>query len=266
MSKYSIWDLILIKNVYNYLTLVRIANLKFKTNWISLVHLLNISHLNSNPGIFLFTFNSQDSWKRLEQQKWTSKINMKPTRNLDLTQIILITLKSGFQINAAYRPLSASNQLNINSSLFRRYVLYWKKFILFLDNFLYWGGFYLVFGHPILKRELEGVNWNSKMWNIYEWLNIRFFFYYKLNRYNSAVSFFFEKLALTWDVLWVFIFPTYHFTKITYLKSLKLPSLGLIDSSINPWLFDFTLPVPNLSITTQLLTLRYFIQIKKKNM
>lgn len=257
LHKYAIFkdnkSLLIEKNQINY--------------WFSLIRAFQLLPWDSYSWHFMYTRNTRNLVTLAIQKK---RILGAPTKLIyqnphyrDIINILVSSLQQSFTFHGSLKPIFFPQNSSLSPVFFKRLYLRWSNFSFFMLNVFYYGGQVFSFGNPLIRKEIEACNWSRKRWQIHEWLWVKSHFSLQTKRASEGGSFFIYKLSLEWNCVCLFTHPSYNSSMIHYLRRHNIPLIGLIDSSINPWWFFYTLPIPFLSVATQLISLRLIMALRK---
>jgi hypothetical protein len=157
------------------------------------------------------------------------------------------------------------NPITLNSFKIKPTISIWLLWEKFLDNFFMNGGLLWHFSTPLLTEEINAINYSLFTPPSASILPLsQSFFFFKFKRFSESESFFFEKFKLSDGVIIFFTDITSHNFRFKPLSNSLFFTAGLIDLNQQPWLFNFSLPVSNNSLTAKFFCLKLALQ-KKKN-
>lgn len=158
-----------------------------------------------------------------------------------------------------YRLLFANivnNNVTLNNT---KVVQCWTHCFFFLFNIFYYNLNPTLFSTLVFKNETLAINWLNYEHKLSLWNYSSSFFYFKTNKFNIKIEFFFKKLAFL-NLNFIFISDcSYHYKNLYYLNKNNLCTLGLVDCTINPWLITYPLPCLTNSLIIQLFFIKFLL-------
>lgn len=173
-------------------------------------------------------------------------------------------LENGFSY---YTALSLLGTFSVKNKIIltdpTKIIKRWHDAYLILLNVFYFNTVPLIFSIPNFKKEVSALNWNFTKLDINTWKYILPFFIFKLNRLNTKIEFFFEKLKASDLTFFIITDVNYHNKIVHYSNWHKNYSLGLVDGQTNPWQISFPVVVLSNTFFMQFFFLKLIIFINK---
>ena len=117
----------------------------------------------------------------------------------------------------------------------------WVDSYSLLINLFYFNWKLITLGSPTFSKETLALNWSCSKLNTHIWKYCFSYFIFNLNTYNMNTKLFFKKLPKLGVNLVLVADTRYHYKNIRYLAWANLHTIGLVDFSLNPWIFNFSL-------------------------
>jgi hypothetical protein len=128
--------------------------------------------------------------------------------------------------------------LNLNKILKK-----WTNSYLLLINLFFFNSNFFVLGSPAFSKETLSLNWYHSKLNFNVW---RFCFPYVslyLNKFSLKTKIFFKKIHKLGINLILVGDTSFHFRNLNYILKSNVYSLGLVDFTLSPWTFNYSLVV-----------------------
>lgn len=215
-------------NLEKKLTNYRLNKINFKIN----NNNKNINFFNENF-IFIKEKNNEFMFLKKEKKLINKLINLFFLFNSSLFDSRF--KQSGFM--HFFYIKDVKNKITIMNT--RKFLLRWTNSFNLLFNIFLYNLNPLFYSSPLFKNETISLNWYYHKWNYDFWRYYYNFFFFKTNKFNKKVNFFYEKIK---DLNFNFFIITdclYHFKNIFYFSSFQFYTIGLVPSSINPWIVSY---------------------------
>ena len=249
-------------NSLQYLTLQYISNLTQlnKTSFSKYVQPFNFS--TSSRSLFQKNDFTSTSLKHKNFLKNYSLDSVESLESLKLFQLFLkLTCSQPFfysKQHYAYRLLFSN--LNPNELLYvdlGKAFSRWASTQSLLVNLFYYDIRILSFGSKLLSNEILSLNWKLATPNLLSHSTFNKSFFFTSAKTGPLYSKSFLRLS-KFKIENAFVFDlNFHQRTIFFLRRYKFFTLGIVASTQNPWLLDYSIPVFSSNILTQ----HYFIKL-----
>lgn len=143
--------------------------------------------------------------------------------------------KSGF-FNFFYLKDSNNKTIIIN---IKKFLFRWNNSFNLLYNIFFYDLNPLFYSSPLFRNETIGLNWYHHKWNYSFWKYHYSFFIFKTNKFTKKTNYFYEKIKDLEINFFILTDCLYHFKNIFYFSNFQFYTIGLIPSSINPWIVSY---------------------------
>ena len=131
------------------------------------------------------------------------------------------------------------------------FITQWLNSFSLIYNIFYYKLNPLIFGSPIFKKEILGLNWNNCSYTFNLWNLVSPTFIFQNNHFSVKNDFFYKQLNSSGLSVVLVSDSYYHYKNLYYFKKHNFFSIALTQSNLDPWLVTYAIPALSNNFFTQ---------------